>query len=185
MDLPRTDLSISELNFCIFNRALHPELFNIYASRRFYQSDYEVIIWVTSYGHVVGVFKKNNCVTELICPPEQLLPKRGLIEQFPFRGEKNHQCRWAKGLGYMMNLQAEQMSANLFRQCHSDLTKAGKKRGMFVSFNQASQGELAPFSYLDYEARQNELQLHTYHAFPDQQAILKTQSLVSLGTNER
>ena len=180
MDSSRTDQSLSELNFCVFRRALHPELFDIYASRQFVQGDYEVIIWVTGCGHVVQVFSGNHCITELICPPDQMLPKHGLVEQFTFRGEKSHKCNWSKGLSYMMNLQVETMSTNLFRQSHADLMRAGKKRGMFVPFAQWAKGELVPFSYLDYEARQDELQLNTFHAFPEQQTILKTQSLIGM-----
>jgi len=180
MDSQRIDQSLSELTFCIFRRALHPELFSIYSSRQFFQGDYEVIIWITNCGHVASVFHGLDCLTELICPPDQLLPRRGLVDQFPFKREKNHQCTWAKNFNYMMNLQVEIMSPNLFRQSHADLTKAGQKHGMFVTFAQWAQGELLPFSYLDYEARHHELQLHTYHAFPEQQTILKTQSLFDL-----
>jgi hypothetical protein len=180
MESPRIDQSLSELTFCVFRRALHPELFNIYSSRQFFQGDYEVIIWITDCGHVASVFHGSECITELMCPPDQLLPKRGLVEQFAFKREKSHNCGWAKNFHYMMNLQVENMSSNLFRQSHTDLTNAGKKRGMYVPFAQWAQGELVPFSYLDYEARQNELQLHTYHAFPEQQTILKTQSLFDL-----
>ena len=185
MDSPRIEQSISELTFYVFQRPLHPELFNIHRSRHFLQCDYEVMIWITDCGHVVSVFSGKDCITELICPPEQMLPTRGLVRQLPFRGEKSHKCSWSENHNYMVNFQAENMSVNLFRQCHSDLTAAGKKRGIYVPFPQWSRGELAPFSYLDYEARQDELQLHTFHAFPEQQAILKTQSLFDFSGKTR
>ena len=180
MDSPRIDQSLSELTFFIFRRSLHPELFDIYRSRQFFQGDYEVIIWITDCGHVVSVYSGGHCITELICPPEQMLPKRGLVQQFPFRGEKSHKCSWSNDLGYMVNFQVESMSVNLYRQCYEDFTNAGKKRGIFISFPQWAKGDLVPFSYLDYEARRDELQLHAYHAFPEQQRLLKTQSLFGL-----
>lgn len=180
MEISRTDQSIKELTFFIYNRPLHPELFNIYSSRQFFQGDYEVIIWITGCGHVVSVFHGRDCLTELICPADHMLPKRGFMELFAFRGEKSHQCNWAKGYRYLTNFQVETMSINLFRQYHTDLTTAGRKRGIFVSFPQWARGPLVPFSYLDYESRHDELQLHTYHAFPEQQTILKTQSLFEI-----
>jgi len=180
MDSQRIDQSLSELTFCVFRRALHPELFDIYASRRFVQGEYEVIIWVTGCGHVVQVFHGNHCITECICPPDQLLPKRGLVEQFAFRGEKSHKCQWSKGFTYMMSLQVEAMSANLFKRMHTELVGVGKKRGLFVAFAQWARGDLVPFSFLDYEAGRDELQLNTFHAFPEQQTMLKTQSLITL-----
>jgi hypothetical protein len=180
MDSPRIDQSLSELTFFIFRRSLHPELFSIHRSRQFFQGDYEVIIWITDCGHVVSVFSGRHCITELICPADQMLPKRGLVQQFPFRGEKSHKCSWSDDLGYMVNFQVESMSVNLYRQCYEDFTNAGKKRGIFISFPQWAKGDLIPFSYLDYEARREELQLHAYHAFPEQQRLLKTQSLFGL-----
>ena len=180
MDTPNIEQSISELTFYLYQRSLHPELFNIYSSRQFFQGDYEVLIWIIGCSHVVSVFNNNDCMTELICPPDQMLPKRCLVDRIVCRGEKSRRCVWAKNFSYMMNFQVETMSANLFRQSHIELTNAGKKRGMLVPFPQWSKGELVPFSYLDYEARQDELQLHAFHVFPEQQTILKSQSLYTM-----
>ncbi len=180
MEPSRIDQSLSELNFYLFQRPLHPELFNIYSSRQFTQGDYEVQIWIIGCSHVVSVFAGSHCLTELICPPDQMLPQRGLLEQFAFRGEKSHKCSWSKGYGYMMNFEVETMSTNLYKQTHNDLTNAARKRGIFTAFPQWARCELVPFSYLDYDAGQYELRLHTFHAFPEQQTILKTQSLFDM-----
>jgi len=34
METPKSHLAVSELNFSLFQRPLHPELFTIYAQRR-------------------------------------------------------------------------------------------------------------------------------------------------------
>jgi len=180
MKFPQITQSLSELNFYLYQRPLHPELFKIFRSRRFYQGDYEVIIWVTGCSHLVSVFYKSDCMTELICHPDQTLPTRGLIERFSFRGEKSHSCRWSDGLGYMMNFQVDAMSANIYRRSHLDLVKMAKKRGLFVQYPQWSKGELIPFSLIDYEAHYDQLHLHTFHAFPEKNTIIKTQSLFNM-----
>ena len=179
MEFP-ISVSLDELTFYLFDRPLHPELFNIYASRRFFQGDYEVIIWVTGCSHVVSVFSEGQCLSELICSPEQLLPRLGRREAFRFHGQRNHQCQWGRRFNYSMSFQTEQMSSNLFRSTHRDLTTAAKKRGLFVSFPQLARNDLAPFSYLDYEARCNELQVYAFHAFPEQSTVIKSQSLFNL-----
>ncbi len=69
------------------------------------------------------------------------------------------------------------MSPNLYRQSHNDLEKFAQKRGIFVKFPQLSIANLEPFSYIDFEARKNELHIHTFHAYPDEVTIIKTQSL--------
>ena len=169
--------SLSELTFCVFERPVHPELFEIYGSRRFFQGDYEANIWVTGCSHVVSVFKGGDCITELICSPDQLLPRMGLLKRFTFKGEKKHSYRCQGGLEYTMNCQAEHVSNNVYRHVQQDLRTMGKKRGILVAYPQWAKDGLTPLSYVDYEARVEELHVHAFHALPEQQVLLKTQSL--------
>ena len=178
MDAPKTNLAISELAFSLFQRPLHPELFNIYAKRSLKTEKYETIIWATGCSHVMSVFTKKSCLTELIVLPGQLLPKRGLIERFRFKGQKNHKCTLNKNLSYMTEFQVEKMSSNLYQQSRDDLERFARNRGIFTKFPKSAVAGLEPFSYIDFEARRNELHLHTFHAFPDQVTIIKTKSLV-------
>jgi hypothetical protein len=177
MDSQRTKQSLGELNFHLFDRPVHPELFNIYESLHFFQGDYEVIIWNTGGSHVISVFVGPYSITELVCPPEQLLPKNGLIETFGFRGSRKFRHRWPQGLNYHFNADMESMSPNLYKHTYKEFKKMGRKRGLLVEFPQAAIDGFIPFSYLDFEARCNELHLYTYHALAESQTVLKTQSL--------
>lgn len=177
MDLPRTNLTVSELQFSLFQRPLHPELFNIYANRQLKTDRYEAVIWVTGCSHVISVFTKGGCLTELISAADQLMPKRGLVERFRFPRERSYKCTVSSGLSYMTDFQIEKMSRNLYRQSHTDLERFARNRGMFINFPRLAVNGLVPFSYVDFEARRNELHIHTFHAYPDQITIIKTQSL--------
>ena len=177
MDAPRTNLKVGQLAFSLFQRPLHPELFSIYAKRQLKTEKYEATIWATGCSHLVSVFRKKLCLTEVISPATQMLPKTGLIEKFPFKGQKNHKCVVGRGLSYMTEFEVERMSANLNRQSHSNLAGFARNRGIFVALPQLSRNGLEPFSYLDFEARRNELHIHAFHAYPEQVTIVKTQSL--------
>ena len=177
MEAPKTNLAVSELAFSVYQRPLHPELFNIYSKRNLKTEKYEAVIWNTGCSHVVSVFVGNRCLTELISAPGQLLPSRGLIEKFKFRGQKNHKFTVASGLSYMTDFQVEKMSPNLYRRSHTDLQRFSRNRGVFTSFPNANAEGLEPFSYIDFEARKDELHIHSFHAYPDQVTVIKTQSL--------
>jgi hypothetical protein len=172
MDSPRTNLAISELSFSLYQRPLHPELFDIFAKRHLKTEKYEAVIWVTGCSHVVSVYAKDLCLTELINAPTQLLPKRGLIERFQFRGQRNHKCTLSRGMSYMTDFQVEKMSPNLYRKSHVDLERFARNRGVFVRFPDLTVGGLEPFSYIDFEARRDEMHIHTFHAYPDQVTII-------------
>lgn len=113
----------------------------------------------------------------------KLMPERGLAHQFRFRGERDHSENWENGVGYMLSSQIEKMSRQLFKSSHSDLMRHAKRRGLLATFDDwASNGDLIPFSFIDYEARERELHIHAFHIYPDDLTFVKTQSIIELQT---
>jgi hypothetical protein len=170
--------SISEQTFHLFNRPVHPELFEIHESCQFKQGDYEAQIWITGTSHVVSLFCESKCITELISPPDQMLPVRGLIKDFQLSENKNYKYAWPDGMQYMLNSSVETMSVNVFKQTQLDLIKKSNNGGMFAQFPQWNNGEFTPITFLDFEARQDSLNVSAWHTFPEQLSILKTQSIL-------
>jgi hypothetical protein len=177
METPQINIAVEELTFSLFQRPLHPELFQVYARRLLKTLKYEAEIWITGCTHVVSVYVDGVCLSEVVSGPGQLLPQRGLIERFQFRGPRSHKCTLSRGVSYMTDFQVEKMSPNLYKQSHTDLERFARNRGIFVKFPAMEVGGLQPFCYVDFEARQNELQIHTFSAYPDQVTMIKTQSL--------
>jgi hypothetical protein len=177
MELPQINIAIEELTFSLFQRPLHPELFQIYAKRQLRTGKYEADIWVTGCTHVISVCAGDVYLSEVISSPGQMLPRRGLIERFQFHGPRSHKCTLSRGVSYMTDFQIEKMSPNLYRQSHIDLEGFARSRGVFVKFPGLEIGGLQPFCYIDFEARQAELHIHTFAAYPDQVTMIKTQSL--------
>jgi hypothetical protein len=177
METPQIKVAIEELSFSLFQRPLHPELFNIYTSRKLKTEKYEATIWITGCTHVVSVYSGDVCLAEVVSTPTQPLPERGLIERFQFHGPRSHKCTLSKGVSYMTDFQVERLNANLYRQSFTDLERFGRDRGVFIRYPEHEVDGMQPFCYIDYEARKTELHIHTFAAYPDQIAMIKTQSL--------
>ena len=177
MESPQINVAIEGLTFSLFQKPLHPELFNIFAKRELKTEKYEALIWITGCTHVVSVFTDNVCLSEVVSVPGQLLPVRGLIERFQFRGPKSHKCTLSRGVGYMTDFQVEKMTADFYQQSQNDLERFARTRGVFVKFPEFEAAGLQPFCYIDFEAKPNELHIHSFAAYPDQITIIKTQSL--------
>lgn len=177
MEWPEINVAVEELTFSLFQRPLHPELFQIYAKRELKSKKYEACIWVTGCTHVATVHFGDICLSEVVSTPGQVLPQRGLIERFQFRGPRSHKCTLNRGISYMTDFQVEKMSTNLYRQSHADLKRFARNRGLFVKFPTLEVDGLPPFCYIDFEAKQKELHVHTFAAYPDQVTMIKTQSL--------
>lgn len=172
--------SVSKLRYYLYDRPLHPELFDICHDHYIVKKGYEAQIWVTGCTHVIGFYRGPVSLVEVTAEAETMLPHRGLLLDLPFRGERNHERRGTEGINYMMNFQVDTMSPAVYTRTHHELARLGTQRGLFVPFPMWMTRSLTPFSYIDYLAKPNELHVFTFHAFPEDQAIVKTQSIFEL-----
>ena len=180
LELGQSQQRVDDLHFFLYHRALHPELFHVHQARHLRQKRYNAEIWVTGLSHVVMVQAKNQVITELTASESDILPKMGLVTRFRFRGEKDHLQGFDQGLQYIMSSQVERMTPNLFAASHRDLLRYAQKRGIVCTFPDWICGDLAPFTFIDYECRDSELHVHAFHAFPEETSLLKTQSIFEL-----
>lgn len=176
---------IDDLQFYLYQRALHPELFQINQVKRIEQRRYTAEIWIVGLSNVVTVQHGKHCLTELITDENEVLPKMGLAASFPFRGERDHSQSFGEDMRYILSCQVERMTPNLFPSSHRDLIKYAQKRGLFMIFDEWGNDGIAPFTFIDFEAREHEFHVHAFHAFPDSTTLLKTQSIFEVGPSRR
>jgi hypothetical protein len=172
--------SVGSLCFYLYNRPLHPELFEIHHDDHVVKEAYEAQIWVTGCTHVIGFYRGRSALVEVTADVDDMLPERGRLLALPFRGERDHERKRADGINYMMNFQVEPMSPDVYSRTHHDLARLGRRRGLFVPFPQWMDRSLTPFTYINYDARPNELHVFAFHAFPSDLTVVKTQSLFEL-----
>ena len=177
----QTQQRVEDLQFFLYQRAVHPELFHINRVKRISQARYQAEIWVTGLAHVVTVQCGDQILTEIITEENELLPKAGLATSFRFRGERDHAQSFGGGLKYILSTQVERMTPQLFPTNHRDYVHYAQDRGMFVPFDEWTHDGLAPFTFVDFDARDHEFHVHAYHAFPEDLTLLKTQSIFEIG----
>jgi len=172
--------TVETLRFYLYNRPLHPELFDIYHDHHVIKKGYEAQIWVTGCTHVIGFYRDRCSLVEAIADADSILPERGQLLELPFRGEHDHERKRAEEIHYMMSFQVESMSPAVYSKTHHDLARLGAQRGLFVPFPMWMTNSLTPFTYIDYEARPNSLHVFAFHAFPGERTMIKTQSIFDL-----
>lgn len=173
---------VTEQKFVLYGRPLHPELFRIYKNRHLVRPSYQADIWVMGLSHLVTMESGGRCVTEVTTNDLEVLPQNGLVTSFQFRGERDHLESFDDGMRYILSTQVERMTQNLFHASHRDLLRYASTRGMLVRFEDwAEDPELVPFSFVDFEARDRELHVQSFHVFPADYTILKTQSIIEVG----
>ena len=172
---------VDDLHFCLYQRAIHPELFHIDQVKRVQQARYQAEVWIVGLSHVVTVAYGDHILTELICEDTDLLPKVGLATSFRFRGERDHAQAFSSGMKYILSTQVERMTPQLFPATHRDYVHYAQDRGLYVSFDEWTHDGLAPFTFVDVDARDHEFHVHAFHAFPEEMTLLKTQSIFEIG----
>ncbi|MBN1490565.1 MAG: DUF2617 family protein [Phycisphaerae bacterium] len=181
MELGQTLQRVGDMQFFLYRRALHPELFHIHQERRIESRRYHANLWIVGLTHAVTVQADDRIITELTADDHELLPEAGRVTTFRFRGERDHTERFDDGMRYILSTQVEKLSPNLFNATHRDLVRYGANRGMFLAFQEWTDNGPEPFTFLDYEVRDKELHIQSFHAFPADHTILKTQSIFEIG----
>jgi hypothetical protein len=172
-----------DLNLFLYDRPLHPELFQHFADYRIRQGGYVADIWITGLSHVVTVTMGHRSVTELVFSDQEMLPTRGVLTRFRIKGERDADREAADGWHYMVSSQVETMAEPLYKSVHNDLIRHAARRGWHYAYEQWADGELVPFTYIDHEARDREFHIHAFHAFPQDRTLVKTQSIFELPSN--
>jgi hypothetical protein len=179
MELQGPDLD--RMKLYVYRRPLHPELFSIFLERRIDTGQYEAELRIIGTGHLISFHCGNSSVTELLTSRRDFLPDKGLLEDFSLERNQEYQVCYDNQIYYMVNVQAEEMSAVVFGSVYEEMAKFARTRGLFIAFDHwAAEGHLPPFGFIDYERRPSELDVFTYHAFPDRKVLLRTQSIFSL-----
>ena len=171
---------VAELSFQLFGRALHPELFAVHKSRRVERGDYKAQIDITSAGHVITWRYRGMTLTEDACSAQHPLPEKRRLLSYRLKGERSDRVECRGGIVYQMSYQLEPVSPEIFWAFQEELTRDGEKNGLLCTFDSSGRMALGALSYINVETRNRSLLVQAFHTFPDDYAIVKTQSTFEL-----
>lgn len=173
---------VSDLVFQLYGRPLHPELFEILAMRKIQREDYELTVRITRTGHVISWENRDVYLTEVAAAADQPLPEKRRLLSYRLRGEQSHAIACAHGIQYQMSFQVEVLPPEIFLHVHEEILSDGGKRGLLHNFQPHHRLSLAPLGFITVEARAGCLFISTFHTFPDEHTIVKSQSLIERKT---
>lgn len=170
--------AVSELVFQLFGRPLHPEFFDILAVRKVQREDYDLTVRITRTGHVITWENRSVCLTEVATAADQPLPERRRLLSYRMRGEHSDSVACADGIQYQMSFQVETLPPAIFVHVHEELLNDGPKRGLLYNFQPHHRLAVAPLGFVTAECRPGCLILTTFHTFPNENTVVKSQSLI-------
>lgn len=171
---------VAELAFQLFGRSLHPELFEVFKSRKIERGGYTAKIDITSAGHVVTWRYAGLTLTEVACSAQHPLPEKRRLMSYKLKGERNDQVKCRGGVAYQVSFQLEPVSPEVFWTFQQELERDGEKQGLLHTFDASGRMALGALSYIHVETRSRSMLVQAFHTFPDDFAIVKSQSLYQL-----
>ena len=168
---------VAELVFQLYGRVLHPELFEVCATRAVDRGGYSATISITDAGHLVTWRKDGLTLTEVATSLAQPLPQKRRLLSHRIAGERSDRMECRGGAAYQTCFQLETVEQEVFWSFQQELVVEGSKRGLLHRFESGGRLALGALSWINVETRPRSLLVQTYHTFPDDLAIVKSQSL--------
>jgi hypothetical protein len=171
---------IRDLVFQLYGRPLHPELFEISDSRTVQRGEYQAKIDITTCGHVITWRYHGITLTEVVASAGHALPQRRRLLSHRFKGERCDHIECKGGVRYQVSFQLEPVEPELFWEFQTELSHERERQGMLHLFSSNGRLAVGALSYINVERRDQKMLVQAFHTFPDDYAIVKSQSLFEI-----
>ncbi len=163
----------------LYQRALHPELFNLQGRRVIRHGDYEFESWLMPGEHVLRFERDGWCACELVSDRDSGLPQAGIVDTFYCAGEHEYEHRFKpQSTVYMSNVQTEQLSDNIYLATLDEMRDHASQEDA-LSFEWEDEGGKC-LSVLDVQRYSKEVHAQSYHLLARGGVVLRTQSIFEL-----
>lgn len=175
--------SISETSYRFFDRPLHPELFSPAISGRVRTSRYDAAIGICQGGHFLQISAGGKSIVEVTAPDSQVLSTFGLQQTYFFSDDEELLVEAKQPFGYHFAGQVDAVDFTIFTRVQLELELAASKAFLSFQFPPCHRLLPGPLSLIQVEGNEQMLTIHTFHTFPEDLAILRTQTLFEFALN--
>lgn len=166
----------SQLAFHLFDRTIHPELFDAYAETHIAAAGFEAVMRICAAGHAIEFRRAGQRLTEIVGPADQQLPQRGRCAVHRLRTGRDLDVQ-VNGIEYCGSAHIELLDAEVFDRVHNELVSDASRALLSYEFPGRHRLETGAVSLLRAEATSRSLIVHAFHTFPESRAVLRTQSM--------
>ena len=171
---------VSELVFHVYNRTVHPELFQTIKSEEFVTDSYEAAVGICDACHTITLKYNGETLTEVCTSIEYSLPQNRRCLARRLRGHRDTSFEFDFGVRYHSSFQLERLDAEVFMNLHEEMSLDCDKANIAHRFPSGSRLAPSPLSLIQADLTPGNLLIHTFHTFPEHRAIVKTQSLFEM-----
>ena len=164
----------------VYGRALRPELFQVHQSRTVERGGYAAQIRITSTGHWISWTYEGFTLSEVAVAANHPLPQSRRLLNFRLQGEQSDAVECRNGCTYQVKVQLSPLDPAQFWSFQQQLVQDGQRKGMLHTFESSGRVALGAISYVHLETRDRSFSVQAFHTFPDDNAIVKSQTTFRL-----
>jgi hypothetical protein len=171
---------IADLSFRVLGRAPHPDWFATRAHRRVAQDGWQADVRIIDGGHAILWRAGDIRLAEVMAGASTPLPDSAVLFHAPVRHERATVLRPGEGVEYQTCFEVERNDPEVFAHLCDEMSLDAQRDRLFV--RSSGPNRLAPpsVSHVVFETRARGLLVHTFHSFPADRAIVRTQSLFEI-----
>lgn len=167
---------IADLNFVLFGRPIHPELFNACATRTIERENYSLDLTITGDGHFF-VFRHGSLVlSEVSAGAQHPLPERRQLFKHAIESPRKDEILFRDQINYQCEFQREKVSPKLVLSIQQQLSSQCETEGLMHRFQSSGRLAFGAVSYVSIQSYRHHVLLRSFHTFPDSCSIIKSES---------
>jgi hypothetical protein len=171
---------VADLAFQVFNRALHPDWFSTRVYRRIPHQRWEADVRIIEGGHAIIFGTGRIRLTEVLSGPETVLPEPGLLFHSGIRTERSASLQPGGLVEYQTCFEVERVDREIFRHLCEEMITTDSRQSLIHRFGSLNRLAPPPLSHVHIDIRSKGLSVQSFHTFPDECAIVRSQSLYEL-----
>lgn len=170
----------TELAISLFARSLHPELFETCERYELRQRHYQACVQITAFGHLVEFQSDGHFVTEVLDGKAAILPRIKRLCLYSTDQSRNLKYTLDSGLSVALCCECEYLMPDVFRRVEQEYWKDAQTATLAHLIDGRADQAGIGLSFVRVDANDAAVGVHTFHLFPEEYAIIKTQSLYTI-----
>jgi len=173
---------ITQINFHLFARSVHPELVQRCATREVERDSYQLCLNITTDGHLI-TFVHQGCVySEVVAAASHELPVNCRLISHAVSGSSvNGPTMYEELIGYQSNVSMDVVDPKVFVTIAQQLDKRIETDGLVHRFQSNGRLGFGAVSYMHAQSFMNHVRVRAFHTFPETCAVLKCDSVFRVG----
>lgn len=170
---------INELNFHLFARSVHPELFEVCKSRTYVRDAYSLTLNITRDGHALCFEHEGGLLTEISAGALHPLPTQHKLFSHAIEKPNQNLLRHLNVV-YRSRVEMEAVPPKVFVTIRQQLDEQLEVEGLVHRFDSNGRVAFGALSYINVQSFAGHVLVRALHTFPDTCAVMKSESRFSV-----